>query len=54
MKAFMKEFYSLGQVQFLRNKIATSTQALTETIAEAYERFNDFAQCHITSSQGKT
>ena len=36
------EFYSLGKTQILRNKIATFTQAPTETIAEAYERFNDY------------
>ena len=42
MKEFMTEFYSPGKTQVLRNKIATFTQASTETIAEAYERFNDY------------
>ena len=42
MKEFMTEFYSPGKTQILRNKIATFVQAPTETIAEAYERFNDY------------
>ena len=42
MKEFMTEFYSPGKTQILRNKIATFAQAPTETIAEAYERFNDY------------
>ena len=42
MKEFMKEFYSPGKTQVLRNKIATFVQAPTETIAEAYECFNDY------------
>ena len=42
MKEFRTEFYSPGKTQILRNKIATFTQAPTETIAEAYERFNDY------------
>ena len=42
MKEFMKEFYSPGKTQILRNKIATFAQAPTETIAEAYECFNDY------------
>ena len=36
------EFYSPGKTEILRNKIATFAQAPTETIAEAYERFNDY------------
>ena len=31
-----------GKTQILRNKIVTFAQAPTETIAEAYERFNDY------------
>ena len=42
MKEFMTEFYSPSKTQILRNKIATFAQALMETIAEAYERFNDY------------
>src|SRR6185437_928964 len=42
MKEFMTEFYSPGKAQILRNKIATFAQAPTETIAEAYECFNDY------------
>ena len=42
MKEFMTEFYSPGKTQVLRNKIATFAQAPTETIAAAYERFNDY------------
>ena len=33
---------SPGKTQILRNKIAIFVQAPTETIAEAYERFNDY------------
>jgi hypothetical protein len=32
MRAFMKEYYSRGKTQSLRNKIATFAQYLTETI----------------------
>ena len=42
MKEFMTEFYSPGKTEILRNKIAIFAQAPTETIAEAYERFNDY------------
>lgn len=42
MKAFMTEYYSPWKTQVLRNKIATFTQALLETIGKAYERFNDY------------
>ena len=43
-----------GKTQILRNKIATFAQAPTETIAEAYERFNDYIRAVlITSSQGR-
>jgi hypothetical protein len=42
MKAFMKEYYSPGQTQSLRNKIATFVQYPTETISEAFERFNEY------------
>jgi hypothetical protein len=44
MKAFMKEYYSSGKTQSLRNKIATSAQYPTETISEAFERFNEYTQ----------
>jgi L-rhamnose mutarotase len=40
MKDFMKEYYSPGKTQSLRNKIATFAQYPTETISEAFERFN--------------
>ena len=42
MKEFMTEYYSLGKTQVLHNKIATFVQTPMETIAEAYERFNDY------------
>ena len=42
MKEFMTEFYLPGKTQILRNKIATFAQTPTETIAEAYEHFNDY------------
>jgi hypothetical protein len=44
MKAFMKEYYSLGKTQSLRNKIATFAQYPTETISEAFERFNEYTR----------
>jgi hypothetical protein len=42
MRAFMKEYYSPGKTQSLRNKIATFAQYPTETISEAFERFNEY------------
>ena len=47
MKEFMKEFYSPGKTQVLRNKIAIFAQAPTETIAEAYEGFNDYIRAEL-------
>jgi hypothetical protein len=44
MKAFMKEYYSTGKTQSLRNKIATFVQYPTETISEAFERFNEYTR----------
>jgi hypothetical protein len=44
MKAFVKEYYSLGKTQSLHNKIATFAQYPTETISEAFERFNEYTQ----------
>jgi hypothetical protein len=41
IRAFMKEYYSPSKTQSLRNKIATFAQYPTETISEAFERFND-------------
>jgi hypothetical protein len=41
MKAFKKEYYSPGKTQILCNKIATFVQYSTETIWEAFERFNE-------------
>jgi hypothetical protein len=41
MRAFMKEYYSLGKTQSLCNKIATFAQYPTETISEAFEPFNE-------------
>jgi hypothetical protein len=46
MKAFMKEYYSPGKTQSLRNKIATFVQYPTETISEAFEHFNDLSRTH--------
>jgi hypothetical protein len=42
MKAFMKEYYSPGKTQSLRNKIVTFVQYSTETMSEAFERFNEY------------
>jgi hypothetical protein len=44
MRAFMKEYYSLGKTQSLLNKIATFAQYSTETISEAFERFNEYTR----------
>jgi hypothetical protein len=44
MRAFIKEYYSPGKTQSLRNKIATFAQYPTETISEAFERFNEYTQ----------
>jgi hypothetical protein len=40
----MKEYYSPGKTQSLRNKIATFAQHPTETISEAFERFNEYTR----------
>jgi hypothetical protein len=44
MKAFMKEYYSPSKTQSLCNKIATFVQYPTETISEAFERFNEYTR----------
>jgi hypothetical protein len=44
MKTFMKEYYSPGKTQSLRNKIATFAQYPTETISEAFERFDEYTR----------
>jgi hypothetical protein len=44
MRAFMKEKYSSGKTQRLRNKIATFSQYPTETISEVSERFNEYTR----------
>jgi hypothetical protein len=44
MRAFMKEYYSPGKTQRLRNKIATFAQYPTETISEAFECFNEYTR----------
>jgi hypothetical protein len=44
MRAFMKEYYSPGKTQSLRNKIATFAQYPMETISEAFERFNKYTR----------
>jgi hypothetical protein len=44
MRAFMKEYYSPGKTQSLRNKIATFAQYPTKTILEAFEHFNEYTR----------
>jgi hypothetical protein len=44
MRDFMKEYYSPGKTQSLRNKIATFAQYPTETISDAFERFNEYTR----------
>jgi hypothetical protein len=43
-RAFMKEYYSPGKTQSLRNKIATFAQYPTETISKAFKRFNEYTR----------
>jgi hypothetical protein len=55
MKAFMKEYYSPGKTQSLRNKIATFAQYPTETIwRHSSASMTTLGRFHITSSQRKT
>jgi putative heme degradation protein len=44
MRAFMKEYYSPSNTQSLCNKIATFAQYPTETISDAFERFNEYTR----------
>jgi hypothetical protein len=44
MRAIMKEYYSPGKTQSLHNKIATFAQYPTESISEAFERFNEYTR----------
>jgi hypothetical protein len=44
MRSFIKEYYSRGKTQSLRNKIATFAQYPTETISESFERFNEYTR----------
>jgi hypothetical protein len=44
MKAFMKEYYSLGKTQSMHNNMATFAQYTTETISKAFEQFNEYTQ----------
>jgi hypothetical protein len=44
MRAFMKEYYSPGKTQRLRNKIATFSQYPMKAILEAFERFNEYTR----------
>jgi hypothetical protein len=44
MRAFIKEYYSPGKTQSLRNEIATFAQYPTKTISEAFERFNEYTR----------
>jgi hypothetical protein len=44
IRALMKEYYSQGKTQSLRNKIATFTQYPMETISEAFEHFNEYTR----------
>jgi hypothetical protein len=44
MRVFLKEYYSPGKTQSLRNKIDTFAQYPTKTISEAFERFNEYTR----------
>jgi hypothetical protein len=55
MRAFMKEYYSAGTTQSLRNKIATFAQYPTETISEASSASTStLGWFHITSSRKRS
>jgi hypothetical protein len=40
--AFLAKFFPLGKTNALRNKISTIQQLMNETIAEAWERLQDY------------
>jgi hypothetical protein len=44
MRDFMKEYYSSGKTQSLRNKIDTFAQYPMKAISEAFERFNEYTR----------
>jgi hypothetical protein len=44
MRSFIKEYYSPGKTQGLRDKIATFAQYPTKTTSEAFERFNEYTR----------
>jgi hypothetical protein len=44
VESLHEECYSPGKTQSLRNKIATFAQYPTETISEAFERFDEYTQ----------
>jgi hypothetical protein len=44
MRAFMKEYYSPGKTQSLRNKIVNFAQYPMETIPGAFEHFNEYTR----------
>jgi hypothetical protein len=55
MRAFMKEYYSPGKTQSLRNKIATFAQYPTETIRRhSSASMSILRRVHITSSRRRT
>ncbi|CAO2188023.1 unnamed protein product [Urochloa humidicola] len=44
VRAFIAKFYSLEKTQTLRSWITSFAQSTTETITEAFERFNDYVR----------
>ncbi|CAN6244124.1 unnamed protein product [Urochloa humidicola] len=42
VQAFIAKFYSLEKMQTLRSRITSFAHSTTETITEAFERFNDY------------
>jgi hypothetical protein len=55
MKAFMKEYYSPGKTQSLRNKIATFDNILRKlSRRHSSASTSTLGQFHITSSRRKT
>ncbi|CAN6275425.1 unnamed protein product [Urochloa humidicola] len=42
VEAFAAKFYSSEKTKTLRNRISSFAQCTTETITEAFERFNDY------------
>ncbi|CAO2199945.1 unnamed protein product [Urochloa humidicola] len=55
VQAFFAKFYTPEKTQTLRSRISSFAQSTTETITEAFERFNDYVlACQHTSIHKRT